>query len=152
MRLNGLLTQMVLCSMILWYVVFSIGCGAENPQETVELRVGSDIYRVEVARSPEERQTGLMNREELGEFEGMLFVFERDQQLSFWMKDTLVPLSIAYLGKDGTIKEMYDMTPLSTRPVGSRFSARYALELPQGAFERSGARVGDRIDLSALDR
>lgn len=129
---------------------FNTSCDAESRLETMELRVGEDLYTIEIARSVEERQTGLMNREDLGDFEGMLFVFDRDQHLSFWMKNTLVPLSIAYLAKDGTIKEIYDMEPLSTRSVESRFAARYALELPQGAFSRSGARVGDRIDLSGL--
>lgn len=135
---------------ILILVSFNTGCGAESRRDTIELHVGEDLYTIEIARTAEERQTGLMNREKLGDFEGMLFVFERDQHLSFWMKNTLVPLSIAYLAKDGTIKEIYDMEPLSTRSVESRFAARYALELPRGAFSSSGAQVGDRIDLSGL--
>jgi len=142
----------LLCIPVVLFSVLSAGCGEKNTPETVELRVGKDVYTVEVARTPEERQKGLMNRETLGEFRGMLFVFDRDQQLSFWMKNTLIPLSIAYLSKDGTIREIYDMEPQSTRPVKSRYSVRYALELPQGAFERSGVSAGDRIDLSVLKK
>jgi hypothetical protein len=123
------------------------GCQGNNRLETIELKVGEDIYTVEVARTPEQRQKGLMHRETLGGYEGMLFVFERDQHLSFWMKNTTVPLSIAYIARDGTIKSIFDMRPLSEQPVESGYAVRYALELPQGAFERSGSKVGDTIEI-----
>ncbi len=123
------------------------GCQSSGRLETIELKVGKDIYTVEVARTPEERQKGLMNRESLGDYEGMLFVFERDQHLSFWMKNTTVPLSIAYIARDGTIKSIFDMRPLSEQSVESGYAVRYALELPQGAFERSGSKVGDTIEI-----
>lgn len=121
------------------------GCQSDARLETIELKVGKDIYTVEIARTPEQRQKGLMHRDALDDYEGMLFVFERDQHLSFWMKNTTVPLSIAYIARDGTIKSIFDMRPLSEQPVESGYAVRYALELPQGAFERSGAKVGDAI-------
>lgn len=87
-----------------------------------------------------------MGRENLDENRGMLFVYERDAKKSFWMKNTTIPLSIAYIAADGTIREIYDMEPLSTRTVDSRYSVRYALEVNQGAFERHGIKAGDKVE------
>ena len=75
----------------------------------------------------------------------MLFVFESDQRLTFWMKNTLVPLSIAYIASDGTIREILDMEPQSLASVPSQYSVRYALEVPKGWFARAGVRTGDRV-------
>jgi len=88
-----------------------------------------------------------MNRKELEPYSGMIFVYKEDRKLSFWMKNTLVPLSIAFIAKDGTIKEIYHMKPESLTPINSVHSVRYALELPQGSFERSGVSVGETIAL-----
>jgi uncharacterized membrane protein (UPF0127 family) len=77
----------------------------------------------------------------------MLFVFETDRILSFWMKDTLIPLSIAFIAWDGRILEIHDMEALSTRAVQSARSARYALEVPQGWFDRAEVGPGAVIVL-----
>jgi uncharacterized membrane protein (UPF0127 family) len=81
----------------------------------------------------------------------MLFVFERDQMLSFWMKDTLIPLSIAYIAYNGRVLEIHDMKPRDLTSVRSGRSARYALEAPQGWFERAGIRPGDTLVLAPLE-
>lgn len=120
---------------------------AEKLDEQVKLRVGNETFTVEVARTPEQRQRGLMHRSSIGEKEGMFFVFERDQHLSFWMKNTEIPLSIAYISKDGEIREIHELEPHSKRSVESSHAVRYALELPRGAFVRADAEVGDRIEL-----
>jgi uncharacterized membrane protein (UPF0127 family) len=99
----------------------------------------------EIARSDEQRSRGLMGRKSLADGEGMLFVFETDRILSFWMKDTLIPLSIAFIAYDGRILEIHDMEALSTRSVQSARSARYALEVPQGWFARSQTGPGDTV-------
>jgi uncharacterized membrane protein (UPF0127 family) len=104
---------------------------------------GPAPLKVELARSPEERGQGLMRRKRLPDGEGMLFIFERDQVLSFWMKDTLIPLSIAFIASDGRIIEIRDMRPRDESPVKSSRSVRYALEVPQGWFGRAGIRPGD---------
>jgi uncharacterized membrane protein (UPF0127 family) len=101
----------------------------------------------ELARSPEEQAAGLMFRKTLADGRGMLFVYEEDRRLSFWMKNTLVPLSIAYLAADGTIREIYDMEPQSLKAVSSIRSVRYALEVPRGWFDRAGLAVGDRFGI-----
>lgn len=136
---GGLLIGMILFSAV------SSGCGDEKLDEVISLKVGEDSYRVEVARSPEERKEGLMHRDSLGRYEGMLFVFQRDQHLSFWMKNTEIPLSIAFIAADGTIREIRELVPLSECSVRSERAVRYALELPRGAFERSGVEPGDRV-------
>jgi hypothetical protein len=121
------------------------GCSAKL--ERVPVTVGSAVFTVEVARTDAQRERGLMRRRSLGSREGMLFVFEADQRLAFWMKDTLVPLSIAFLSSEGRILQIEDMEPLSQKAIRSRLSARYALELPRGAFHEVRAAEGDTVVL-----
>jgi len=102
---------------------------------------------VEIARTEEERAQGLMYRKELPDGKGMIFIFDRDQQLSFWMKNTVIPLSIAFIASDGRIIEIRDMQPLDLNSVKSSRSVRYALETPQGWFVRAGVQAGDVITL-----
>lgn len=122
-----------------------------NPRlPTAVLRSGAVQVLAELAVSPEERERGLMFRKELKRGEGMLFVFEADQQLAFWMKNTSIPLSIAYLASDGTIREILDMEPFSLASHPSERSVRYALEVPKGWFAEVGLGPGDRFELPAL--
>lgn len=101
--------------------------------------------KVEIARTEAERSRGLMYRKNLSDGEGMLFIFERDDVLSFWMKNTLIPLSIAFIASDGRILEIRNMQPHDLNSIKSSRSVRYALEVPQGWFSRAGVRVGDRL-------
>jgi hypothetical protein len=126
-------------------LVGAAGCAAKA--ERVQLTVGSGVFTVEVARTEAQRELGLMHRRKIGAREGMLFVFDSDQHLSFWMKDTLVPLSIAFLSSEGRILQIEDMEPLSLKAIRSQLSARYALELQKGACSEVGAAVGDTIVL-----
>lgn len=129
-------------------VAFAVALASCAPAvERVTIGVGSEQLSVEVARSPEQQARGLMHRRHLGEREGMIFVYTADRRMSFWMKNTLIPLSIAFLASDGEILQIEDMKPLDLAPVTSQRSARYALEVNQGLFERAGARVGDRVRL-----
>lgn len=102
---------------------------------------------VEIADDDTERQRGLMGRTELAENAGMLFIFEDEQPRSFWMKDTLIPLSIAYIAADGHIVDIQDMQPLDETSYPSAEPAQYALEVNQGFFREQGIQVGDRLDL-----
>jgi len=129
---------------------FFILTGCTEEKEHVSITVGKDVYNIEVAVTQEEQTVGLMNRKELEPYTGMIFVYKEDRKLSFWMKNTLVPLSIAYISKDGIIKGIHHMKPLSLTPVNSAHSVRYALELPLGSYERSGAEVGDTIILPSI--
>ena len=102
---------------------------------------------VEVPRTPEEFSRGLMFRESLPEDRGMLFVFGEDTQTGFWMKDTSIALSIAFIAEDGTILDIQEMEPLSTEVQQPPGPYRYALEVNQGWFERHDFEEGDRVDV-----
>lgn len=104
--------------------------------------------QVEVARTPGERAVGLMGRKHLGKEEGMLFVFEEEGYHSFWMKDTLIPLSIAFIDKKGQIVKITDMKPLTMTSHPPPKPILYALEMNQGWFSRNGIRVGDIVGFS----
>ncbi|MDR0730399.1 MAG: DUF192 domain-containing protein [Treponema sp.] len=108
------------------------------------------ILRTEIARSAEEKKQGLMFRKSLADGHGMLFVFDRDQIMSFYMKNTYVPLSIAFISSDGTITEIRNMRPLDETTIQSSWSVRYALEVPQGWFDRAEVKAGDRLLLSGF--
>jgi uncharacterized membrane protein (UPF0127 family) len=99
----------------------------------------------EIADTTEERSQGLMYRQELAAGEGMLFVFDHDQVIGFWMKNTFIPLSIAFISSDGIILEIRDMKPQSEASVVSSRSVRYALEVPQGWFAAEGIETGDKL-------
>jgi uncharacterized protein len=117
---------------------------------TIINSVGERVpVRVEIADTEAEQQTGLMGRSALAEDAGMLFVFEGEQALSFWMKDTLIPLSIAYIDAAGRIVDIQDMQPLDDVPPHyvSAEMAQYALEVNQGFFEEWGVMVGDTVEL-----
>lgn len=114
---------------------------------TVTLRSGSVEVLAELAMTDAEMQKGLMYRKELADGRGMLFVYKEDRKLSFWMKNTLIPLSIAYIGSDGVIKDIRDMEPLSLASVESSRYVRYALEAPLGFYARAGLEPGDRFDI-----
>ncbi len=101
---------------------------------------------VELAQTDQQKERGLMERTELGENRGMFFVFEEEQTLSFWMKNTLIPLSIAYIDESGTIVDIQDMQPLDETPHPSAEPAKYALEVNQGFFDENGISVGDRVE------
>lgn len=116
--------------------------------DIIDLSIGSNILKIEVAATDIQRSTGLMNRDILDENRGMIFVFEKEQSVSFWMKNTRIPLSVAYINKEGKILEIYNMKPQSLEPVPSkRSSILYALEVNKGYFELHDIKEGDSIDL-----
>jgi hypothetical protein len=128
------------------------GPTAPNPPlPTAQLRSGPVVVTVELARNADQRERGLMFRKSLADGKGMLFVFDADQILDFWMKNTTIPLSIAYMSSDGTVREIHDLEPLSLASVASGRSVRYALEVPRGWFDRVGLKAGDRFELPPLD-
>ncbi|MFZ3109259.1 MAG: DUF192 domain-containing protein [Rectinemataceae bacterium] len=122
-----------------------------NPTlKTVTLTAGGVKVVAEVAATELERNRGLMFRKKLEDGKGMLFVFEADQRVAFWMKNTSLPLSLAYIGSDGLILQILDLQPFSEQARPSERSVRYALEVPQGWFSRVGLKVGDRFEIPPL--
>lgn len=99
----------------------------------------------EIAEKAEDRNHGFMERKNIPDGTGMLFVFEKDQILSFWMKNTPHPLSIAYIDSKGKIRNIYDMTPYSLASIVSTVSVRYALEVPQGWYKKNDITEGDVV-------
>jgi uncharacterized membrane protein (UPF0127 family) len=115
----------------------------------VKVTIKGVEFTIEVARTQAEQEKGLMYRKTLGEREGMIFVYDRDQHLTFWMKNTSIPLSIAFLSAEGKIIQIEEMQPFSLEPIRSRLSCRFALELPRNAFRELGAVEGDAMALPA---
>lgn len=118
---------------------------------TIEKSDGTSVsVKSEIAVTEKERNRGFMERKVIPDGTGMLFVFEKDQVLYFWMKNTPHPLSIAYISKDGIIKDIKDMTPFSLASISSSISVRYALEVPQGWYEKNGIKCGDKVCIPQL--
>lgn len=105
--------------------------------------------RVEIAATTPERQQGLMFRTEMDEDAGMLFLFPRDVQIGFWMRNTQIPLDIAYIAADGTVLEVRQAKPLDETVLTPAKPYRYVLEVNQGWFERQGMGAGAMVTLPA---
>jgi uncharacterized membrane protein (UPF0127 family) len=116
---------------------------AELP--TVTLSINGHKIVAEVATTPEQQAAGLMHRFSLKPDHGMLFVFERVERRSFWMKNTFIPLSIAFIAADGSIANIDDMAPHDERSHWSKGPVGYALEMRKGWFAERSIRPGDRV-------
>jgi len=120
----------------------------EEPQTRlprVKLSAGMHLIDAQVAQTVEQRMTGLMHRKEMPQHEGMLFVFEQPTVQCFWMKNTLLPLTAAFISDDGTIVNLEDMQPLSTESRCSAKPVRYVLEMHQGWFGKRGIKPGMKL-------
>ena len=121
-------------------------CPLELPDSTVTVK--GHILQTELAATPEARVCGLSNRSELPQDQGMLFIFPNRAPRTFWMKDTFIPLSIAFLDDKGTIISINAMPPMqTTERYRSSQPVRYALEVNQGWFDRNGIGVGDIVEI-----
>lgn len=100
---------------------------------------------VEIASTNAARKQGLMNRKKLEPDRGMLFVFATEDYHGFWMKNTLIPLSIAFIKADGTISRIREMYPRDEEAIWSSEPVKYALEMNQGWFDRNNIKVGDKV-------
>jgi uncharacterized membrane protein (UPF0127 family) len=121
---------------------------AQEPQMNlprVKLTAGMHQIDAQVARTTDERMTGLMHRKEMPQHEGMLFVFEQPTQQCFWMKNTLLPLSAAFVADDGTVVNVEDMNPQTLDSHCSVKPVRYVLEMNKGWFDKRGIKAGFRI-------
>ena len=126
----------------------------EGPQlhlPRTTLSVGMHLVQAQVAAAPEQRATGLMHRKEMPVNEGMLFVFEQPAVQCFWMKNTLLPLTAAFIADDGRIVNLADMQPQSLDSHCSTQPVRYVLEMNQGWFIKRGVQAGARIGGLPLD-
>ena len=111
----------------------------------VKLSAGMHQIDSQVAATPEQRSIGLMWRKEMPQHEGMLFVFEQPSKQCFWMKNTLLPLTAAFVDDDGTIVNLADMKPKTTDSHCSSGPVRFVLEMNQGWFAKKGVKAGSRL-------
>jgi len=159
----NLLSPRFWCALLLLSggLFFSGGCSGEEGRSAVltpktgadwfELSVGGQVLRVQLAVTPSEMQRGLMERRDLGTNEGMLFVYVRPDQMSFWMRNTPLPLDIGFFDAEGVLREIYPLHPFDERPVRSRsLRLQFALEVNRGWFKAQGLSPGAQLDLAAL--
>jgi uncharacterized membrane protein (UPF0127 family) len=135
-------TVFALATLLAWSAQAQSG-----PQSLPTIRLGAGMLslKIELADTPAARQTGLMHRKSMPTNDGMLFVFERAEMSCFWMRNTLIPLSIAFLADDGSIVNIADMKPLDETSHCPAKPVRLALEMNQGWFERHGLKAGDKL-------
>jgi uncharacterized membrane protein (UPF0127 family) len=115
---------------------------AQSRLPVVDLTAGMHVVKAEVAARDEDRQQGLMFRQKMGSNEGMLFVFEQPQRVCMWMKNTPLPLSVAFLDGQGRIINIEDMQPQTLESHCAAKPARYALEMNQGWFRQKNIKAG----------
>jgi uncharacterized membrane protein (UPF0127 family) len=109
------------------------------------LTAGMHVIQAEIAANDTSRARGLMHRKELAPNSGMLFVFDQSNVQCFWMRNTLIPLSIAFIHDDGTIANIADMAPMTENSHCSVAPVRYTLEMEQGWFAKRGITAGKKI-------
>ena len=125
----------------------------DEPQMKLQrtaLQAGMHRIDAQVALTPEQRQIGLMWRKSMPAHEGMLFVFEAPTKQCFWMKNTLLPLTAAFVADDGTIVNLEDMKPQTTEPHCSTAPVRYVLEMNKGWFAKKGIKAGTKLTGAAF--
>jgi uncharacterized protein len=126
----------------------ALTAAAQQPQTNLpHVTLAAGMYQIDaqVAQAPDERMTGLMFRKEMPQHEGMLFVFEEPSQQCFWMKNTLLPLTAAFVADDGTIVNLADMKPQTEDSHCSAKPVRYVLEMNQGWFSKKGIKAGSKL-------
>jgi len=134
-------------------VTFLASCPGQSPAglPIIKMEIDGHKLKAEVVSTMEQRTRGLMYRRELDRNAGMLFVYEEKEQLSFWMKNTFIPLSIAFIADDGRIEHITDMAPQTLAPHSSLKPVRYALEMNRGWFEGNNIKVGARAEFTLPD-
>lgn len=148
-RRHGYVSLVVffICTAALCAGIREMLCEGRKRNQLVPIEVAGIELKIELATTPEEHMLGLMYRHTLGDNEGMLFCFPHEKHLSFWMKDTHVPLSIAFIKADGRIMQIESMKPYSLDTHVSREKVKYALEMKDGWFQEHKVTVGDRVTL-----
>jgi uncharacterized membrane protein (UPF0127 family) len=126
----------------------------DGPQRlpAIKLGAGMHVIQAEVARTPQQHTIGLMFRTSMGTNDGMLFIFDEAAQQCFWMKNTLLPLSAAFIGDDGTVVNIENMAPQTLDGHCSAKPVRFVLEMNEGWFARRGIKPGSRLQGSPFKR
>lgn len=132
----------------LWLFAFALSCGAQTPPQslpTLTLNAGIHRITVEVAKTAKQREIGLMFRESMAVNHGMLFVFDQTSQQCFWMKNTLLPLDVAFIADNGTVVNTHTMKPRTLNAHCSTKPVRFVLEMNDGWFVKRGIAAGSKL-------
>jgi uncharacterized protein len=144
-----LLANRALLTVLALFLLAATGTQAQTgPQprlRTIDLQAGIHVIKTELAITPDQQATGMMFRKEMGTNEGMLFVNEDAGVRCFWMRNTLLPLSIAFIADDGSIVNIAEMEPLNERSHCSAKPVRFALEMNKGWFAKRGLKAGSKL-------
>ena len=144
----GLLTALGLLALTM-FATRAMGCsGSESGLPVISLSVDGRSVKAEVAATTASRARGLMYRRDMGRNAGMLFVYDRAEPLSFWMKNTYLPLTIAFIDSSHTIVHLEDMSPLTSTSHASPVPVPYALEMNKGWFAKNGVAVGAKVEFA----
>ena len=130
-----------------FFLVFFISSNTFSADET---KINNLLSNIEVASNPNDRRKGLMFRKSLPEDHGMFFVWEYRKRQCMWMRNTYIPLNVAYIDTKGKILEIYEMLPLSEDSICSKKRVKYALEVNLDWFKRNNVQVGDQIDITEI--
>ena len=130
-----------------FFLVFFI---SSNTFSADEIKINDLLTNIEVASNPNDRRKGLMYRKSLPEDHGMFFVWEYRKRQCMWMRNTYIPLNVAYIDTKGKILEIYEMLPLSEDSICSKKRVKYALEVNLDWFKRNNVYVGDQIDITEI--
>jgi uncharacterized membrane protein (UPF0127 family) len=125
----------------------SVAWAQDGPQSLPQIRLNAGIHNInaELAATPQQREIGLMFRKEMAVNDGMLFVFERGAKQCFWMKNTLIPLSVAFIADDGSVVNIEAMKPQTLNGHCSLQPVRYVLEMNDGWFAKRGIKPGSKL-------
>ena len=130
-----------------FFLVFFI---SSNTFSADEIKINNLLSNIEVASNPNDRRKGLMFRKSLPEDHAMFFVWEYRKRQCMWMRNTYIPLNVAYIDTKGKILEIYEMLPLSEDSICSKKRVKYALEVNLDWFKRNNVKVGDQIDITEI--
>ena len=127
--------------------VAAVAAAQDGPQKLAQVRLNAGIHNInaELASTPQQREIGLMFRNAMPANDGMLFVFEQPGQQCFWMRNTLIPLSVAFIGDDGSVVNIDDMKPQTLDSHCSAKPVRFVLEMNEGWFAKRGIKAGSRL-------
>ena len=133
-----------------WTLSLILGAGAsaqEVPQELATIRINAGIHNItaQLAKTPQQREIGLMFRRSMGANDGMLFAFEQAGQQCFWMKNTLIPLAVAFIADDGSVVNIESMKPQTLDGHCSAAPVRFVLEMNEGWFTKRGIKAGSKL-------
>ena len=127
--------------------VAAVAAAQDGPQKLAQVRLNAGIHNInaELASTPQQREIGLMFRPAMPANDGMLFVFEQPGKQCFWMRNTLIPLSVAFIGDDGSVVNIDDMKPQTLDSHCSAKPVRFVLEMNEGWFAKRGIKAGSRL-------